>query len=133
MAYPFNQERRRHPRAPEQLSFRVTHEKQEVVTETHNLSASGVLCCIHQRIPLMTQVETVFLLPQTKGGKQETHKIKAKGVVVRQEKTSDGHKGYDTAIFFTDLSQSSKKILERYIEQSIENRSKSSGKPDAGF
>lgn len=111
-------ERRKHPRAPKTIPLKISDAEFDIITETKNISSSGAYCQIDQSLPLMSKVEILLLIPSRSELKTPAKKIKCKGVVVRVEPTisnnlSKAH--YNIAIFFTDISERDRSIIERCV------------------
>lgn len=117
-------ERRKHPRSDSVLPLKISKKGLDVITETHNISCSGVYCRVTQPIPLMSKLDLTLLLPILSSRKVLTKKIKCSGVVVRSEPVII--KEADTAcqniaVFFTDLSKRDKDTIADYVIQSFRN------------
>lgn len=110
-------ERRKHQRAKRHLLLKIADKGFDVITETTDISSSGIYCRISRNLSPMSKIEVILLVP-TKGGEKEGRKIRCKGVVVRSEPIilKDVDKGhYNIAIFFTDISKKDRKTLESYV------------------
>ena len=124
------QERREHQRAKKHLPLKIADKTFDIITETANISSTGMYCRVTRLLPLMSKIEVVLLVP-TKNNESQTKKIRCKGVVVRQEPIilKDAEKAhYNTAIFFTDIPKKDQKTIESHVrtgsldEKSIEIR-----------
>lgn len=118
-----NTDRRKHPRSESALSLKISKAGLDAITETRNISCSGVYCRVNKMIPLMSKIGLTLLLPLHSGKKVVTEKISCNGVVVRSE--PEIVQGADTAyqniaIFFTDLSKNSRSKIARYVLQSFQ-------------
>ena len=105
------QERRIFPRIDDQgLSLELKTGDFDTITHTMNISASGLYCKIDREIPLMSRVNLMLMLPDSKG-------VEVSGVVVREHPVIiDGvTKHYDVAIFFDDLSSKNREAISSYI------------------
>ncbi|MBU0759025.1 MAG: PilZ domain-containing protein [Candidatus Omnitrophica bacterium] len=110
-------ERRKHLRAKKQLPLKIADKSFDVITETVDISPSGIYCRITRLLPVMSKIEVIMLVP-VKGNGRYTKKIRARGVVVRSEpvileNTDRAH--YNVAIFFTDISKKDQKAVEAYV------------------
>jgi c-di-GMP-binding flagellar brake protein YcgR len=111
------QERRKYQRARTQLPIKVADKTFDIITETADISSSGIYCRVTRLLPLMSKIDVVLLVPAKNNGKQ-TKKIHCKGVVVRSEPVilKDVDRAhYNIAIFFTELSRKDQKTIEEYI------------------
>ncbi len=118
-------ERRKHPRTEGVLPLKISKRGLDVITETRNISCSGVYCRVTKPIPLMSKIDLTLLLPICGTRKVLTKKVKCSGVVVRSEPVIV--KEADTAcqniaIFFTDLSKKDKNTIAQYVIQSFRNQ-----------
>jgi hypothetical protein len=110
-------ERRRGIRAKHHIPLKLADSAFDVITETVDISSSGVYCMVTRSLPLMSKIEVVLLIPG-KDLESPTKKIKCKGVIVRSEPTivKDSDKAhYNIAIFFTDVSKKDQKLVEEYV------------------
>ncbi len=110
-------ERRGHTRAKKQLPLKIADKSFDIITETTDVSSSGIYCRVTRHLPVMSKIEVILLVPTKANGKQ-TKKVKCKGVVVRTEPVilSDTDKAhYNTAIFFTDIPKKDQKLLESHV------------------
>jgi len=119
------EERRKHYRKKSQLPLKIADKTFDVITETVDVSSSGIYCRVTRLLPLMSKIEVVLLVPPKNGSKsKQAKKIRCKGVVVRTEPIilKDADKAhYNTAIFFTDISAKDQKALEAYVESGSVN------------
>ncbi len=111
-------ERRRHNRARNQLPLKIGDNNFDVITETVDISPTGIYCRISRLLPLMSKIDVMLFVP-TKSGSKQTKKIRCRGVVVRTEpvilkETDRAH--YNIAIFFTDISKKDQGIIASYVE-----------------
>lgn len=117
-------ERRKHPRSQSALPLKISKRDLDLITETRNVSCSGVYCRVNKPVPLMSKIDLTLLLPIFGGKKVLTRKIKCAGVVVRSEpvilKEAD-EACQNVAIFFTDLTRKDKDTIADYVIQSFKN------------
>jgi c-di-GMP-binding flagellar brake protein YcgR len=113
-------DRRRKPRADARLSMRVegTHqgETAQIVTESQNISASGVYCTAANFLPPMSRVALTIVLPRVPGGRGTKELIKCDGIVVRCEpvaKRSD--KRWELACMFSGLDERRRGQIEEFV------------------
>jgi len=115
-------ERRKHPRTKTILPLKIFKKGLDVITETGNISCSGVYCRVNKPLPLMSKVGITVLLPIQHRSRLRTEKIRCNGVVVRSEPTivKEADTAYQNiAIFFTDLSKRDKTKVGEYVLQSF--------------
>ena len=113
-------ERRRYPRADARIPVRIfqTSADGELETRTHDVSASGVSCEVHQPLPLMSKVQLTLQLPTTDRA-HPGRAIVCTGAVVRVEPvrtTGEGEATFRVAIFFTDVAEADRERILRYVE-----------------
>ena len=102
-------ERRISPRISHKLSLTVKAGSFDLVTESLNISSSGVYCQTGTLIPAMTKVNILLVLP-------DKSKLRCKGVVVRCEKSHKLSDKFNTAIFFNEISIRDSECLLSYIQ-----------------
>lgn len=92
-----------------------------MVTETANISRSGLYCKVNRYIEPMTKLKVCLLLPLRKNGKDVTKQIMAQGVVVRAEQiaASDDH---NIAIFFSEIAQRDAESIADYVSSYLESK-----------
>ena len=113
-------ERRKYPRIPETVSWKVTVGSSVYATQTKNLSCGGALCELPQVVPVMTKLEITFNLPALSQGvfRRPIHCV---GVVVRQESrpSKTGPITYLTAIYFSELKQEDRQEIAAFVLQNM--------------
>ena len=119
---PRKVERRKYPRIKDKdISLQLAGDGFSTISQSLDVSASGVYCKVDRRIPLMTRVRVVLSLPgRTKASARKEMDID--GVVVREHPVKkDGRlKYYDIAIFFNTLMPKERKALVQYINRRSE-------------
>jgi hypothetical protein len=111
-------ERRKYPRVKDKnISIKLSGEGFDTITQSLDVSASGVYCKVTEKIPVMTRVQVVLTLP----GKNKSARpvnMNIDGVVVREHPVmKDGRvEHYDVAIFFNTLLPKERDLLVKYIE-----------------
>lgn len=90
-----------------------------MVTETGNISRSGLYCKVDRYIEPMTKLKLNLLLPIRKNGKDVSRQVVAEGVVVRAEQIGDTESHY-VAIFFNDISQRDAESIADYVSSYME-------------
>jgi hypothetical protein len=109
-------EKRKHPRIDRNISLKIFGHDFDIVTETKNISASGVYCAINKPLEEMTKLNIVLLLPLKTARKKIIKKIECTGIVIRKDaiKSNSSHL-YNVGIYFSDLSAHNRKVLINYI------------------
>jgi len=112
------EERRKHLRARRQLPLKIADKTFDIITETVDISSTGIYCRVTRLLTLMSKIEVILFVP-TKTNGRHARKIRCKGVVVRTEPvilkdTEKAH--YNIAIFFTEMSKRDQKIVESYVD-----------------
>ena len=120
---PPGSERRKNPRVDHIIPLRISSDDVEIVTETENLSCSGVYCRSNKFIEPMTKLKIHLLLPFKKNKRTTTKKISCQGIVVRCE-TVPNAEHFNIAIFFNDISPKDIQTISDFVEIMIENKSK---------
>lgn len=114
-------ERRGSARIAEALVFKIGHQGYDMQAITVNLSVSGALCRVERNIPVMTQLSVGLALPSLESGAKKDERISAKGVVVRSEREALSGK-YLIAIYFSDLREKDRDLLQDYIVRRLAGR-----------
>ena len=121
MASQSNQERRREPRIPNNIPIKIFQEDGDIVTETGNISRTGIYCKVSKYIAPMTKLKVHLLIPFRKNERITTKKVSCEGVVVRTEPIS-GKDQYNVAIFFQDITQRDAGAIADYISLHLEKK-----------
>lgn len=108
-----NPERRVAARLVDSFSFNIGFNGYDITASVINISTSGLLCRTSREVPAMSKIEMALVLPsRVAGSRSET--VKITGVVVRNEKDE---RGYKTAIFFLEISDTHRKKLNHYLNR----------------
>lgn len=115
-------ERRRMSRADAQLSMRVEGGGTDgalmpIVTESRNISGSGVYCLSPHYLAPLSKVALTIVLPAVPGRAPSQRLLKCEGVVVRCL-AGDGprkNRSYQLACSFLGLESSARDRLEEYV------------------
>ncbi len=113
-----NKERRRYPRIKDKdVAIKLSGDGFNTITQSLDISASGIYCKVDRPIPLMTRLQLLLTLPG-RGGKASIT-MNVDGVVVREHPVmkDDEVQYYDLAIFFNTLLPKERKKIVQYIEQ----------------
>lgn len=115
-----NAERRKHPRIKDNdISVKLSGDGFDTITQSLDVSASGIYCKIDRRMPLMTRVQLMLVIPGKQGAAPINLNID--GVVVREHAVlKEGVvQHYDVAIFFDSLMPKERKLIADYIESKV--------------
>ena len=111
-------ERRLFPRVRDEgLSVKLNSGDFDTVTHTLDISASGIYCKIDREIPIMSRVRIKLMVPDSVKPDNGTRELDVDGVIVREHPVIiDGViKHYDVAIFFDNLSEKDREVIQNYI------------------
>ena len=121
-------ERRGSERAEARLSMRVeagaTAGAARIVTESQNISASGVYCHASHYLAPLSKVQLTIILPRVPGGATNVQELlKCDGIVVRCEQRAGDRTAsangsgtpYELACMFTALEPDSRRRLEEFV------------------
>jgi len=114
VANNFQDERRQSPRVNRNIPLKISSDDGDVVTQSWNLSRSGVYCRVNRYIDPMTKLKIHLLLPLRKNQKVTTKKLSCRGVVVRSESVP-GTPEYNVAIFFNEINNKDADNISTYI------------------
>lgn len=128
MSTSFSSEKRRQPRVDNNLPLKISTDDIDLVTETKNISSSGVYCRVGKFLEPMTKLRITLMLPIKKTGKTSTKKVLCGGVVVRTENIPEGD-GFNTAIFFNDIHPRDSRVLAQFVESLLVGKAIQSAKP----
>jgi hypothetical protein len=112
-------ERRKYPRIKDKnISIKLSSEGVDTITQSLDVSASGIYCKVKKHIPLMSRVQLVLNLPGKKDQAGPSN-IDVEGIVVREHPVIENGRvhHYDLAIFFDSLLPKHRKKLIQYINQ----------------
>jgi hypothetical protein len=117
-----NAERRTYPRiTDEKVSLKLRADQFDAtISQSLNISASGVYCKVDKDIPLLSRVMIVLMLPvEGAGAKNKMKKIETEGVVVRAHPVIENGKilHYDVAVFFDNLSSRDRENIKEYVSK----------------
>ena len=121
-------EQRRHPRVDNNIPLKICTPEADLVTETRNISCSGVYCRVNKFLDPMNKIQITLLVPVKRSGKATTKKIICGGVVVRTENIP-GEDGFNTAIFFNDIHPRDSRMLASFVDSIIVGKKALSEKP----
>lgn len=109
-------------RADARLSMRLENPAPEtdgaqVVTESTNISASGVYCMSSHYLAPLSKVALTIVLPRVPGGRAAKELIKCEGIVVRCEQSAAkrGERPYEVACMFSDLGEEVRSRIDAFV------------------
>lgn len=114
-------ERRAKTRVDARLSMRLkgAHadgDLTQIVTESQNISASGVYCLSPHYLAPLSKVNLAIVLPRLPGGRGTKDIISCEGIVVRCESSTPRSGGqYQLACVFTDLDPRRRERIEEFV------------------
>ena len=115
-------ERRRSLRADARLSMRVEGghaegDSTQVVTESQNISGSGVYCTSTHYLAPLSKVSLTIVLPRLPGSTSSKELIKCDGIVVRCEPSSGrrSEKHFELACMFSELDDRRRMLIEEFV------------------
>lgn len=115
-------ERRREARADAHLSMRVEAppadgELTQIVTESENISASGVYCYSPNYLAPLSKVALTIVLPSVPGRRGAQRLLKCDGVVVRCMSASSRTKErqFQMACSFIGLEEPDRRLLDDFV------------------
>lgn len=115
-------ERRRKVRTDARLSMRVEGQaadsaSAQVVTESQNISSSGVYCRSSHFLAPYSKVDLTIVLPRLPGVRAGNELLKCEGIVVRCDAAAArrGDKGFELACMFSALEPRHREMLESYV------------------
>ncbi len=120
-----NAERRRNRRIDRNIPVKMSCEDFDIVTETQNLSSSGVYCRINKYIEPMTKLKVFLLLPFKKNNRSVTKKVACQGVIVRTEAVP-GQTHFQTAVFFNEIHKRDAECISEFVDAVVDNEDQSS-------
>ncbi len=114
-------ERRATARVDARLSMRLKGTRADgdltqIVTESQNISASGVYCLSPHYLAPLSKVNLAIVLPRLPGGRGTKDIISSEGIVVRCEASAPRSEGqYELACVFTELDAKRRERIEEFV------------------
>lgn len=114
-------ERRETTRADARLSMRVEGDVEggdapQLVTESQNISASGVYCYSDHYLAPLSKVALTIVLPKVPGARGAQQLIKCEGIVVRCDGPKKrGERHYELACAFSGLEPEWKQRIDEFV------------------
>ena len=115
----FIKDRRQSPRLSQNVAIKIFQDEGDIVTETSNISGTGIYCKVNKYLRPMTKLKIKLLLPLSKNQKKTTKQISCQGVIVRTE-PADSKGFYHAAIFFNDMTPKDAGIISDYVNCHLE-------------
>ena len=113
------EERRGHRRVDAEVAGHIVGHKghESIALRTYNLSCSGCFCRVPQYVTPFTRLSVAMFLPGDGSGKGNGAQVTFSSVVVRTDppKESADVKQYHLAVFFDDLSDEERLLIEEYL------------------
>lgn len=122
MTHSSGTEKRKDPRSHHKLPVKISIDGIDIITETKNISCSGAYARVNQFVEPMTKLKIMLMLPFHQGESIKQKKISCEGVVVRCVHDA-GQGGFFVAIFFNDISQDNRQLLNQFVQQSVHKNS----------
>jgi hypothetical protein len=113
-------ERRKNTRVDTDLSVPIIELMDRGAPATlKNISNAGLACICLSKIPEMTVVNMAIQLPALPEEEVDFHPLACKGAVVRCEPVtrSNSRRKWLIAIYFTEMDEANRELLERYIQR----------------
>ena len=115
-------ERRTSERADAKLSMRVEGGRAEgasahIVTETQNISSSGIYCHSSHFLAPLSKVQLTIVLPKVPGNAAPQQLLKCDGIVVRcdQRPGKKSETSYELACMFAGLDSLVRERIEEFV------------------
>ena len=114
-------ERRASARVDARLSMRLKGARADgdltqIVTESQNISASGVYCLSPHYLAPLSKVDLAIVLPRLPGGRGTKDIISCEGIVVRCDASAPRSESeYQMACVFTDLDLRRRQRIEEFV------------------
>jgi len=89
----------------------------QIVTESQNISASGVYCMSSHYMAPLSKVALTIVLPRVPGGRTTKELIKCEGIVVRCEQTAAkrGERPFELACMFSGLETDVRQRIDAFV------------------
>jgi c-di-GMP-binding flagellar brake protein YcgR len=114
-------ERRMSTRVDARLSMRLKGARPDgdltqIVTESQNISASGVYCLSPHYLAPLSKVDLAIVLPRLAGGRGTKDIISCEGIVVRCDASTPRSEGqHQLACVFTELDSRRRERIEEFV------------------
>jgi len=115
-------ERRSSTRVDARLSMRVEGAREggapaQIVTESQNISSSGIYCMSSHYLPPLSKVQLTIVLPRIPGTNGGQELIKCEGIVVRCESAQArrAEPQYQLACMFAEMDDRRRESIEEFV------------------
>jgi c-di-GMP-binding flagellar brake protein YcgR len=114
-------ERRAEARVDARLSMRLKGTRADgdltqIVTESQNISVSGVYCLSPHYLAPLSKVDLAIVLPRLPGGRGTKDIVSCEGIVVRCDACAHRSEGqYQLACMFTELDLRRRQRIEEFV------------------
>ena len=112
-------ERRQHQRLESNIPVKICSDEFDIVTQTANISRSGVCCRVNKYIEPMTKLKIQLLLPFKADKKTVTKKVACYGVIVRTESVPN-EEAFNVAIYFSDMASRDAECLAEFVNSMLD-------------
>ena len=110
-------ERRREPRVSGDFAIRVAG-SDAAPSRIKDLSKNGLCCFHHEPIEEMQLLQIHLEIPGAPDS-PEGHGHLVKGAVVRCDPRDDGEKGFELAVYFTELPSLTRLAIDRFVQSQL--------------
>ncbi len=110
-------ERRESTRADAQLSMRLGatgSASPEIVTETQNISASGLYCLSPHYLAPLSKVDLTLVLPES-GRRAAGRLLQCEAVVVRCQAATESRRRYELACSFIGMPDTQRRAIAEFV------------------
>jgi hypothetical protein len=88
----------------------------QIVTESQNISASGVYCTSSHYLAPLSKVALTIVLPRLPGGRAAKELIKCEGIVVRCDATArKSDRQFELACMFSGLDDRRRVLIDEFV------------------
>ena len=96
--------------------------KDAIAIQTRNISRAGLYCRVPRYIAPSTRMGIAMIVPVREDGEIRNELVEFVGLVVRTEpeKEEPGRTEYDVAIYFHELTDEARSLIDAYIGQRSE-------------
>lgn len=116
-----NLEKRREQRFPLQMPIKIGSGNLQIISNTKNISRSGLYCQVNRFVPVMSKLAVTLLVPVIIKRERVEKKINCLAVVVRivPEEQKELVENYDLGLFFSEIKDKDRDCISKYIKQSF--------------
>jgi len=114
-------ERRSDARFDITLPVKIGSGDYDLITNTKNISCSGIYCQVSRYIPVMTKLALTMHVPLIIGKRKVEKKVDCTCVVVRimPEFIQESLNNYDIGLFFSQIQEKDQALISKYIQQAF--------------